>query len=109
MSEVCDFEEKMNDLMFKAEDEYELDRLNNKIKESEGWVKIYLEKEKKDLIRKMKYPTRKYKLDLLKYFYEHQYDSENENNPRHSTFRACDFHNEYDMEGNQIPTYQFYN
>ena len=100
MSEVCDFEEKMNDLMFKAEDEYELDRLNKQIKNSEGWFKIYLEKEKKDLIRKIKYPTRKYKLGLLKYFYEHQYDKDH--------FKACDFHYEMDCEGNQYPTYSFY-
>jgi hypothetical protein len=56
-----------------------------------------------DEVRKIKYPMKKYKLDLLKYFYENQYDEE-----RFPHFRACDFHYEMDCEGNQHPTYTFY-
>ena len=55
-------------------------------------------------MNKIKYPMRKYKLELLKYFYENQYDEE-----KYPHFRACDFHYEMDCEGNPKPTYIFYN
>tara|TARA_R110000764_G_scaffold223009_1_gene311799 strand:+ start:87 stop:296 length:210 start_codon:yes stop_codon:yes gene_type:complete len=48
-------------------------------------------------------PERKYKLELLKYFYENQYDEE-----RFPHFRMCDRHIEYDDDGNRYPTYSFY-
>tara|TARA_R110000824_G_scaffold271227_1_gene459742 strand:+ start:1542 stop:1766 length:225 start_codon:yes stop_codon:yes gene_type:complete len=61
-------------------------------------------RQKENKLKKMKYPMKAYKLELLKYFYENQYDEE-----RFPHFRACDFHNEMSYEGNEIPTYIFYN
>tara|TARA_R110001606_G_scaffold108220_2_gene233282 strand:- start:8376 stop:8669 length:294 start_codon:yes stop_codon:yes gene_type:complete len=81
----------------------EMIRLDEALKDADGYFKSYLENKKKNLLRKMKYPMRDYKLELLKYFYKNQYDDE-----RFPHFRMCDRHIEYDDDGNRYPTYSFY-